>query len=448
MNSNVHRIFQETSLRLSWVIFIAFFSLISCEKDGADEASAGVGNQLTPAVEAVKTRLGSLPLTERLTGVVRAINQVSIRPQVNAIITAVYVKNGDVVRKGDPLVQLRDTEFQEQLKQAKANYQIAVAQRKQADAKLQEVRNELKRTQSLADKGLASSAELDQIRTKTVSAEADLELAEARITQAQASIDERQESLSQTVIRAPVSGSVGNRNAEIGLLVSAGTQLFTLGSLDSVRVNIILTDRMLAYIKEGQRTEIRGQTLANPISVPLSRISPFLHPVTHSTDAEIEMANPDYDLKPGMFVTVDVFYGESEQATLVPLSALYENPSTGVTGVYVSSTDLNIEPAGSINSAGNIALTDPVKFRFVPVDVIARGRMEAGISSVEPGSWVITLGQDLLAGKSENARVRPVKWNWVEELQQVQRQDMLDELMQQQSQPDSVKALLNNNTVQ
>lgn len=66
----------------------------------------------------------------------------------------------------------------------------------------------------------------------------------ARVNQARAIVDRRKEELSRTVIRAPVDGSVGNRNAEVGMLVSPNTRIFTLGQLDSVRVEIVLTDRM------------------------------------------------------------------------------------------------------------------------------------------------------------------------------------------------------------
>ncbi|NIR94021.1 MAG: efflux RND transporter periplasmic adaptor subunit, partial [Gammaproteobacteria bacterium] len=161
---------------------------------------------------------------------------------------------------------------------------------------------------------------------------------------AQANVDEQEENLSQTVIRAPVAGSVGNRNAEIGMLVTPNTRLFTLGQLDNIKVEVVLTDRMLNYIEEGQRSEIVASNLiSGPVSAPLSRISPFLHPVTHSTEAEIDLANPEGRLKPGMFVTVDIFYGQSERATLVPLSSLYEHPARGATGVYVSKASLDRE---------------------------------------------------------------------------------------------------------
>jgi RND family efflux transporter MFP subunit len=349
------------------------------------------------------------------------------------MITEVNVENGQVVNEGQALVRLRDKELHEQLKQASAGYKIAVAQAKQAEAQLNEIQAELKRTEALAEKKLTSDTELETVRTRAISAEATVELGHARVEQAKATMDEREESLSQTVIRAPVSGTVGNRNAEVGMLVTSGIPLFTLGQLDCVRVEVVLTDRMLNYIEEGHRAEILvGNSPTGTISAGLSRISPFLHPVTHSTDAQIDLSNPDGRLRPGMFVAVDVHYGESEQATLIPLSALYENPITGGTGVYVSEASVEGEPMGEKTNGRSHALTEPMFFEFLPVEVIAKGRLHAGIRGVEPGQWVVTIGQDLLGGKSGEARARPVRWEWVEQLQLMQRQDLLQEIMKQQ----------------
>lgn len=412
--------------------------VLACSSQ-SDSNNEETTNRLIPAVEAVQAQHGALPLTARLSGVVRAKNQVEIYPQISSMITEVQVKNGDAVTKGQPLVRLRDREFRERLRQARAGYQVAVAQARQADARLKEIQAELQRTRTLAEKELVSPMDLEAIQTQAISAEADVELARARVEQAEAVVEEREEALSHTVIRAPVAGTVGNRNAEVGMLVSSNTRLFTMGKLDSLRVEIVLTDLMLSYIEEGQRAEIYSPA-ASPglLSAPLSRISPFLHPVTHSTTAEIDIANPDGRLKSGMFVTVDVFYGESEEATLVPLSSLYENPVTGATGVFVTRATLNREPAvTATNSTQSIALSEPVQFEFVPIDVVAKGRGSAGIRGVEPGSWVVTLGQNLLGNESGTARVRPVNWSWVEQLQRLQRQDLLQEVMQRQSKSES-----------
>jgi len=388
-------------------------------------------NRLTPALEAVQAKYGSLPLVERLSGVVKAKNQVEIFSEISGLIKTVHVQNGDEVIQGQPLVSLRDKEFQERLNQSRAAYRIAEAQADQAEARLKEIESGLKRVTALSDKGLTSDAELESMETEAVSARADVKLAQARVEQALATVSERDEDLAQTIIRAPVAGTIGNRNAEIGMMVSSGSRLFTLGQLDSVRVEIVLTDLMLNYIETGQRAEIRSANLPSGIlASTLSRVSPFLHPITHSTIGEIDLANPGHSLKSGMFVTVDIYYGESEQATLIPLSALYENPLTGSTGIYVGRDSLNripLEPL-EVGESGN--LTEPVQFEFVPVEILAKGRMSAGIRGVDPGSWVVTIGQDLLGGESGLARVRPVDWAWVEHLQNLQREDLLQEILQ------------------
>ncbi len=409
-------------ISVSIICSASFF--ISCSGDA--EAGPGSATSVIPAVEAVETRYGSLPLTQRLSGIVEAENQVEIFPELSAVIVEVNVKDGDPVRRGQALVRLRDNEFQERLKQAQAGYQIALAQQQQAEAKLITIESDLKRIEKLAEQGLTSITELETAQTNAISARADVALAKARVEQAKATVDERKETLSQTIVRSPVDGSVGNRNAEVGMLVNGNTKLFTLGQLDNVRIKVVLSDRMIQYIREGQRVEIIDENVPEGIiDAKLSRISPFLNPVTHSTDAEIDLENKEGLLKPGMFVTVDIFYGESEQATIIPLSALFENPSTGATGVYVTDATFNIEMLESKGPESKVSESEPVDFVFIPVDIIAKGRMEAGINGVDPEKWIITIGQNLIGGSEGKARVRPVKWMWVEKLQKLQREDLM-----------------------
>ncbi|MFH2056466.1 MAG: efflux RND transporter periplasmic adaptor subunit [bacterium] len=414
----------------SFMLLCLALPLLQCSSDSGGNGQSGA-NALVPAVEAVQARFGSLPLTERLSGVVKARNQIDIYAEVSAVVAEVLVNDGELVERGQPLLKLRDREFQERLKQADAGLEIAAAQAKQAAARLKEVQSELSRSETMAERGLISDTELENVQTKTVSAEADFELAEARVRQSQATVDERREALSQTIVRAPVAGTVGSRNVEVGMLVSSGSRLFTLGQLDSVRIEVVLTDRMLDYIEVGQNSDIFAESGSFDAAAPLTRVSPFLNPVTHSTEAEIDLANPDQILKPGMFVTVDIHYGESAQATLVPLSAIYENPATGGVGIYRSREQLNRDELTSDVNPQATTLTNPVLFEFVPIEVIAKGRMEAGVRGVEPQDWVVTIGQDLLGSDSAMARVRPVSWGWVEELQNLQREDLLDEVIQE-----------------
>ena len=308
--------------------------------DGSGDRRGGPrgdrGNN-TPAVEAVQSRFGSLPLQERLSGRVRANDQVSIAPEINAPIVSVEVQNGDFVEAGEPLVRLQDDRYREQLQQAQSNLKIAQATAKRARATLKGLRAQLKRTERLAESQYESEQQLESLRAQVEGAEADVDEAEARVEQAEATIAERRTDLRQTVIRAPFSGYVGNRNAEVGQRVSPTTQLFTIGSLDSMIVETQVTDRMFSSIQVGQTARIQSPSFPDTvITAEVSRKSPFLNEQTYSAEVEIDVSNAGRLLTSGMYVEVDILYGETRQATLVPKAALYENSETGVRGVYVA----------------------------------------------------------------------------------------------------------------
>jgi len=418
-------------MKNKWLLTLAVIGVAILQSCGSEENNSGEFNEVLPAVEAVEAQFGSLPLEERLNGIVRAANQVDIYPEISAPIEQVFVQNGDQVEAGDILIQLRDSEYRERLRQAEANLRISVAQEKQALAALGEVEAEIKRTRVLAERDVASDLELEQLEAQFESAEANYELAQARVEQAEASVEEQRDALNQTQIVAPVDGTVGQRNAEIGMQVSTATRLYTIGDLSQSKITINLTERMLSYVNTGQTVRIFSENLTDTVlTAEISRISPFLGAGNFSTEAEIDINNPDGLLMPGMFVTVDILYGESEQATIIPLSSIYRNQQTGVTGVYVApSFGLESE---FIQDSGEeqASLSNPTDVEFVPIDVIARGRDAAGVSGIRSGQWVVTIGHNLLQrNNSGQARIRPSSWNNIMEMQDLRPEDLLDEIM-------------------
>lgn len=417
------------------------FTLQACGNNGEENSQNNPDQRsVIPSVEAVQARYGSLPLVERFSGNVRSENQVALYPEISGTVEAVFVENGEYVEKGQKLAQLETRQLEKQLQQAQAGLKINGAQLRQARARLGEVQSQYRRTKQLADRDLSSELELEQIEAELESAEADVQLAEAQLEQTQALVDERENELQRTVMRAPISGTVGQRNAETGMQASTSSPLFLIGNLDKLRVEIILTESMLNRIKIGQRAQIlvedeNGDTRS--IEAELSRISPFLNQLTRSTEAEIDVDNTDGLLRPGMFVPVDIYFGESEQATLIPVSALYTDPTSGEEGVYIaSSLGSEIEPAnnpeennGNSDTLG--ALTEPTSVQFKPISVIAEGRMELGVKGLESGQWVVTVGQNLLSEGRTQARIRAMSWERIFELQQLQREDLLNQIMQQ-----------------
>ena len=432
---------SRQTIRDSLFALLLACSVAACGGAGGQESPdvrpGEEGGPTTPAVEAVQARYGGLPLRERLTGTVQGIGQVAIYPETGGLIVEVLAQNGDRVEQGEPLVRLKALTSQAQLGQAQANLNVARAQAAQAQADLEELEAQLRRTEALAQDSLVSIEEFETQQAQVRAARANYERAQAQVAQAEASIQESEGVLSQTVVRAPISGRVGQRNAEVGMRVDGSTRLFTIGRLDEVRVEVPVTQEMIARFQEGQTVELSATSLPDTVIVAeVSRISPFLEAGSFSAEAEIDVSNEGGLLRPGMFVTADVFYGESQMATLVPRSALYENPDTGVEGVYVAtSLGLETQPEEP-GEDGTAPLTPPTPTRFQPVEVLAEGDQLVGLSGVEPDAWVVVVGQHLLSNQAQDgpaeARVRPASWERIAELQSLQRQDLLRQFMEKQ----------------
>ncbi|WP_020401849.1 efflux RND transporter periplasmic adaptor subunit [Gracilimonas tropica] len=426
---------KRTSALQIIVFTLTTVAFTACSEEGPSPDSRMPQEEaVIPSVEAIQARFGSLPLVERFSGNVKAENQVALYPEISGVIAEVFVQNGEYVEKGDRLVRLNTQVLEKQLQQAKAGLKINQAQLKQAKANLARVQAEYNRIKQLEDKELTSQVEVEQAEAELLSAEADVELSEAQVEQAESQVAQQEEQLSKAVIKAPISGNIGRRNAEIGMQVSTNTQLFLIGDLSRLKIEIVLTENMLNRINVGQSARILvddsngGETVLN---AEVSRISPFLNEVTRSTVAEIDVDNRNGLLRPGMFVPVDVLFGESQQATLIPTSALYTDPTTGQEGVFIArSLSSEIQPVtDSSESNGSRAMTEPLPVEFVPIDVLAEGRMELGVNGVENGQWVVTVGQDLLSEGREQARIRTMTWERIYELQQLQREDLLREIM-------------------
>jgi RND family efflux transporter MFP subunit len=389
------------------------------------------------AVEVVRARQGGLPLVERLTGTVRAAGEVAIFPEIDGPVVEVYVDNGDAVRRGDPLVRLRDTGSQSQLDQARSGLAAARAEVKQAQAVVKEAETQFNRIQVLVDRGLMSVSESDTQRALVETARATLARASAQVAVAEALVAERADVLRQAIVRAPITGRIGQRNVEVGMRVDTQTPLFVIGRLENMRVEVPVTQDMLASIEIGQPVEIRpGGRSATPVRAQVSRISPFLQETSLSAEVEIDVRNNPGHLVPGMFVTVDMFYGESDEATLVPTSALYDHPITGERGVFVwLPAPTAVDTQALVGEASGLS-PEPVDIVFRVVEVVAEGAQVVAIDGVASGTWVVVVGQHLLAAQQGSdppqARVRVIDWDRIIELQGLQGEDLLQQFMERQ----------------
>jgi RND family efflux transporter MFP subunit len=374
-----------------------------------------------------------LPLVERVTGTVSASGQVAIFPETSGPVVEVYVQNGDAVRKGDRLVRIQTAGSQAQLEEARSNVAVAEAEVREIEANLEDLQTQYERAQALDKRGLVPRETVDTLRSQVQASRASLARARAQLEASRATVVQRSELQRQTILRAPISGRVGQRNVEVGMRVDPQTQLFVIGRLDQMRVEVPVTQEILTQVRRGQRVELRPGDAddADPTIAEVSRISPFLEPGSFSAEVEIDVPN-EGRLVPGMFVTVDIHYGQSQPATLVPISALYEDPITGERGVYVvTGHELGSAASGKVTR-------EPFPIAFRTVTVLADGRQTAGVDGVRPGEWVVVVGQHLLGSRggdeAASARVRPAEWDRILKLQSLQREDLLRDFLERQRQ--------------
>jgi HlyD family secretion protein len=418
--------------------------LAGCGGSGAEKAP----ERRPPLVEAVAARAGTLPLEETVNGVVKARNQLAVRPEIAAPIVAVMVRSGEAVERGQPLVRLQDDELREQLRQAEAGVRLAEAAAAEARARTAEIEARVRRTRKLSEDELISAQELESQEAQLTASRASADLEAARVEQAEATADERRSALAKTTVRAPVSGHVGQRRAEVGMRADPSTVLFVVGDLDEVMIEVPLTESMLDRVGEGMTVivEPRGAE-SRPIEATLSRVSPFLAEESFTTVGEIDVDNREGRLRPGMFVTVRILYGESRRATLVPASAVWEDPESGDRGVFVVEDAAGLTPpaAGAVGVPGEAT---PIAFRRV--EVLAEGGGTMGVDRVGEGDWVVVVGQHLLHERARDeesrrgddagaggpvtalGRVRPTSWERIQGLQSLKREDLLAGFMDKQ----------------
>jgi RND family efflux transporter MFP subunit len=424
----------SAAARCAWILPLAAL-VAAC---GASHDAARNAPAQAPLVEAVMARAGALPVEETVPGMVRARNQVAIHPEIAARVVAVLARSGDRVERGQALVRLDEAEARERLRQAEADVQVEQAAAAASEARTTELEARVARSRALAAEELVSAQELETLEAQLDALRAGAAEAAARVAQVQATVEERRSALGKTVVRAPVSGRLGERRVEVGMLVDPGTLLFVVGDLDRLILEVTLPEEMLAQVRAGQPVLIETREEGAPIAAELSRISPFLDPDSFTARGEIDVDNRELLLRPGMFVTVRILVGESRHATLVPVSAVWEDPASGIRGVFVIEQPAGLaEPEGEVDGAAIADAETPRAVSFRPVTVIAEGHGQAGVTGVDEGAWVVTVGQQLLGGEpgevtAVEARVRPVTWSRVLKLQGLQDEDLLAEFLAKQ----------------
>jgi membrane fusion protein (multidrug efflux system) len=209
-------------------------------------------------------------------GTAKARESVTVTAKTQDTISGINFRDGQFVRAGYIIVEMTSRQQSAQLSEARAA--------------LTEAEVQFQRTQTLAAKGLAARALLDQRR-------ASRDTAAARVRSQESQVADR-------AIRAPFAGVLGLRQVSLGTLVRPGDVITTLDDVSVIKLDLPAPETAMALLREGLQVEVRAAGYPDAVLTgTITGVDSRVDPQSRTIAIRTEVANPDGVLKPGMLLT-------------------------------------------------------------------------------------------------------------------------------------------------
>ena len=386
-----------------------------------------------------KVDQGDISQVVQATGTINAVNTVPVGSVVSGNVVAINVDFNSKVKKGDILAEIDPVPFQNQLAQAQADYQNAVANVANLEAQIQtstanvstmkaniakahaatiDMGTQLTRTKTLADQGVFSAQQRDdaqanydsavasehateaqekQSEAQLASTVAQRDQAKAQVLMKKAAVDSARLQLSYCTIRAPIDGTVINRTVNVGQPVAASLQapnLFSIGQdLTHMLVYTNTDEADVGRIKVGARATFRvdtfpRETFAGHVDQVRMNATTIQNVVTYNTT--IAFDNIDLRLFPGMTAYASIPVATANNVVKIPNGALRFKPDLtdserkAIYAKYNITDNAAAPPAARIAAAGNPTAGSQAGATTAPAGAAA-GNATAGGASVASG---------------------------------------------------------------
>ena len=363
------------AIKTGLLIFSSAF-LASCGGDAEQSAQQQAPPPMpvttyTVAKEEVST-------TDTYPGVVVALNEVDLRAEVGGYITAIYVKDGQQVTKGQRLYEIDRTNYQAAYNSAKANLDMALANQQKAEKDAQRYTN-------LAKQQAIAQQRVDYALTDLANASSQVAAAKANLATAQAN-------LNRSVITSPLTGTIGISQVKLGALVSPGSTLLnTVSTNNPMAVDISVNQRDVQRFIALQKNP--GQSVSDSVFAieqngntyrlngNIVAIDRSVDPGTGTITVRISFPNPNGILISGMTCNVNVRNKAPEPQLIIPHKAVVEQ--LGKYSVYVVGDSSKVE-------SRLVELGSRVNDRIVIREGLKEGEVivSEGIMKIRPGAVV------------------------------------------------------------
>ena len=326
---------KRTGIVFSAALLVAL-PIFGCSKKEAPARAPAAGSKAEAALTVTSARVEGRTVERSVeaTGTLAAWDEVIVSSEIQGTVSQIKADLGDSVKAGDALALLDQREATLNLEQAKAARQSAIRALEREQAKLEDANANFKRYEELFNKGMVSVSQFDNIRTGRVVAEAQLHEAESRVEEASARHDLAKKRMSDTVIKAPISGEVSRRLVSTGESVKEKSQMFTVVSTGKLKFRGTVAESAVPRIRNGQEVLVAVEAFRDrTFKGRLTRISPALDAQTRTLEIEAEVPNAGGVLKPGFFARGIVLTQKEKSVPFVPEEALYS--FVGINKVFV-----------------------------------------------------------------------------------------------------------------
>jgi len=194
-------------------------------------------------------------------GKIQPVTQVVISPEVAGEIIALPVKEGDRVKKGDLLLQIKPDNYEASRNSSEANYKSALASIDLAQAELEKAETEYKRNQDLFQKKLVSDSVYLEFKTAYEVARLHHQNVMHQADQAKFGLDKAKDDLSKTTITSPIDGTVARLQSQLGERVlgtsfNKGTEIMTIADLNEMEARVDIGEMDVVLIAPGQKARL------------------------------------------------------------------------------------------------------------------------------------------------------------------------------------------------
>jgi len=389
--------------------------------------SAGARRDRGAAVRFEKVGHRDLVAAVTASGKIQPKKKVDISADITGRITRIAVREGDLVTKGQFLLQIDPTIYQANLQQAEATLASSQAAAVQAKANRDQAERALKRTKELRDQNpnLISPEQLEQAQTAFEVADANLTAAQHQVDQARAAVQSARDNLRKTTLVAPMSGRVTRLPVEEGEVAVPSTfskdigLLMTISDLSVIQAKVKVDETDVVRLHLADSVEVSID--AFPDTTFLGRVtkvsnSSVRDAATGATgqndravdyDVEVTLDKPPTDIRPDLSATARIVTDTRREALSIPIIALtvreHKPVSTEARPVDTSTARKKKETEGVFVVEKGVATFRPVKVG------IAGDEYFEVLDGLKEGETIVAGPYQGIRDLKDGARVREMK---------------------------------------